>query len=65
MESERFVEDLMEAVFCETDDPLAFTEVEVAAVYSFGAAGILTCDEGFVVEMADGSVFQVTVVRSR
>jgi hypothetical protein len=32
---------------------------------SFDQAGVLTSDEGLVVDMGDGSQFQITVVMSR
>lgn len=34
-------------------------------VLSYKAAGILTPDAGLVVRMADGTEYQITVVRSR
>ena len=42
------------------DDDLAIARVE-----SYRDAGILTNNEGIVVELTDGSQFQVTIVRSR
>lgn len=38
---------------------------DLRRVESFDAAGIMTTDAGFVMLMADGTEFQVTVVRSK
>jgi len=38
---------------------------EVSAVETFAEAGLLTNDAGLVLHMADGSEWQVTIVRSR
>jgi len=51
-------------------DPDLLAEVpeemmDVAAIHSYEEDGILTRDAGFVLHMAGGEAFQVTVVRSR
>jgi hypothetical protein len=38
---------------------------QVSASSSFSDRGLLTCDEGVVIRLEDGSEFQVTVVQSR
>lgn len=38
---------------------------ELAWLESFADAGVMTTNEGLVLRMADGTEFQVTVVRSR
>jgi hypothetical protein len=38
---------------------------DVAAVETFNGAGVLTMNKGLVLRMADGSEFQLTIVRSR
>lgn len=40
-------------------------QVGVARVSTYAQAGVLTRDAGLVVELADGSEFQITIIRSR
>ena len=49
-------------LYCE---PLGNTMLDNASVRSFRDAGLLTLDEGLVITTADGSEFQLTIVRSR
>ncbi len=39
--------------------------LEDAKIYTFEQAGVLTTDKGLVLSLADGSEFQLTIVRSR
>ena len=43
----------------------AMYDAEMCDTESFVEAGVMTNDTGFVVKMADGTEFQVTVVQSR
>jgi len=57
------LEDLIRAVVEDEDgDP---TELQGARLVSFARAGLLTNDAGFVVELVDGSEFQISVIQSR
>jgi hypothetical protein len=40
-------------------------DLEDARVYTFEQAGVLTMNKGLVLSLADGSEFQLTIVRSR
>lgn len=41
------------------------SEIEVLSARPFRETGLMTNNEGFVIHLADGSEFQVTVVQSR
>jgi hypothetical protein len=47
------------------DERVGGPAVTGAVVQRFGDAGLLTRNEGFVLVLADGSEFQITVVRAR
>lgn len=55
-----FVETLTEALATLDEDGDTFDRVD-----TFESAGLLSGNEGLVVRLADGSEFQITVVRSR
>lgn len=57
------LEDLLRAVVEDQDgDP---TELHGARLMSLRRAGRLTQDAGFVVELADGAAYEITVVQTR
>ena len=51
----------------DADDPAAECAdlANIAAVCTFEDRGLMTRDSGLVIEMEDGSEFQLTIVRSR
>lgn len=55
--------DLLRAVSKnDEDDP---TELHDAQIQPFHRAGVMTTDAGFVVELADGAEYKVTIMQSR
>jgi hypothetical protein len=59
--------ELLDARDDEADDEVAELAghlEDVATVYTFGEAALLTRDNGLVIECGDGSAFQLTIVRS-
>ena len=57
------VRDFLEAAFI---DPAELPELnEVGTVRTFESAGVMTRDDGLVVQLTDGTEFQVRVVMSR
>ena len=65
MEARNIAEALMELVDDEGDDREFGHECfHEAVTHGYEELGILTTDAGFVVRVADGSEFQVTVVKS-
>ena len=49
--------------FADDDDNGGIPELD--SVYTFEQEGLLTRNKGLIVNMADGSQFQVTIVKSR
>jgi hypothetical protein len=60
MTEEEFRQMLEEAIYQDE----TFQEQE-ASTRSFAEGGVLTMNEGLTVRLADGSEFQLTIVRSR
>ena len=60
MDGIEFVEELGEAMF-----DSEYNLQDIQNVSTFEEAGVLTNNVGLVVEMQDGSEFQVTIVRSK
>lgn len=59
MDEKRCEEWLKDVLDCDDNE---YTE-EVKSVYSFEDAGVLTRNKGIVLQMKDGSSFQITIVR--
>lgn len=62
------LEELMFARDDGDDDPLAELAertTPIKALHTYDDVGMLTTDKGLVLEMADGSKFQLTIVRSK
>lgn len=62
MTEQEFV-DLLREVLAETEETDEGQEVKYTSTFS--DAGLMTSNDGLVVRLADGSEFQVTVVKSR
>lgn len=67
IDAQDFVVGLIEALGNEAEDPQTgiFSAAPISSIRNFVDSELLTLDDGFVVRMADGSEFQVTVVCSR
>lgn len=61
MTDHELVDALAALLSCEDDDLLE----QIADGHTFADAGVLTMNAGLVLRLADGSEFQLTVVRSR
>ena len=49
----------------EEDEPYYDEVLFDAAIRTFSETGLLTTDKGLVIRLADGSEFQLTVIRSK
>jgi len=68
MDAKRMADLLKEVVDTYVDcgaEVLGEVELEGATTQTFGDAWVMTMNQGLVVTLADGSEFQVTVVKSR
>lgn len=63
MEENEVVEMLSALVCGRSDDAENFTS-EVRSVRTYREAGILSRNEGLVIQMSDGRQFQITVIQS-
>jgi len=67
--SEEGFESVLEEMITSYPDPIytddGNTNANVAFVRDFRGAGVLTRNKGLVVTLADGSEFQLTIVKSR
>ena len=65
MTAAQFREWLAEAAWLQSEDEDEDESPQIETTETFQEAGLLTHDEGVVIELEDGSEFQVTVVQSK
>ncbi len=56
---------LLAAALDSDADSAADLAVQIRHVLTFDEAGLLTRNEGLVIQMTDGAEFQITIVKSR
>ncbi len=62
---EQLQECLRKLLLGEAYEDVITDELEDLLMRSFAEAGVLTCNKGLVITLADGSEYQLTIVRSR